>query len=155
LDESVRIAGEDANARARNDNDNDNDDSERIDRVAEIVGIAAVKYADLSMKRESNYQFSYEHILSLNGKKAPCMLYAYARICGIIRKASVQEEDAGETSLQWPQAAEILISDDAELELIRNLVRLPNVLSEVESVFNPARCVRIFDTSQSSARYVH
>ena len=140
LNESVRIAAEDLNAR------NDNEDSDRIHRVARIVGIGAVKYADLSMNRESNYRFSYERMLSLNGNTAPYMLYAYARLCGIIRKASGQEE--AET-IQWPEAAEIVISHDAELELIRTLVRLPDILSEVERDLYPHKiCDYLFETSQ-------
>ena len=140
LNESVRIAAEDLNAR------NDNEDSDRIHRVARIVGIGAVKYADLSMNRESNYRFSYERMLSLNGNTAPYMLYAYARLCGIIRKASGQEEAE---SIQWPEAAEIIISHDAELELIRNLVRLQDILSEVERDLYPHKiCDYLFETSQ-------
>ena len=50
--------------------------------VARIVGIGAVKYADLSMNRESNYRFSYRKMLSLTGNTAPYMLYAFARIQG-------------------------------------------------------------------------
>lgn len=143
LNESVRIAGEDL--KSRNDKGND-DDNERMDRVAEIVGIGAVKYADLSMNRESNYRFSYERMLSLNGNTAPYMLYAYARICGIILKASGQQDAK---SIRWPETAEIIISDDAELELIRNLVRLPNVLSEVERDLYPNKmCEYLFETSQ-------
>jgi arginyl-tRNA synthetase len=51
-----------------------------------VVGLSAVKYADLSMNRESNYKFSYKKMLSLSGNTAPYMLYAYARINGIYRK---------------------------------------------------------------------
>jgi arginyl-tRNA synthetase len=112
LNEAVLIAGEDLKAR---NEDADENFLGRVDRVARIVGIGAVKYADLSMNRESNYRFSYERMLSLNGNTAPYMLYAYARICGIIRKASGQEESDG--SLEWPEASDVIISDDAELEL--------------------------------------
>jgi arginyl-tRNA synthetase len=74
------------------------------------------------------------------------MLYAYARICGIIRKASGQEES---TSIEWPETSEILITDDAELELIRNLVRLPDILSEIERDLYPNKvCEYLFETSQ-------
>ena len=157
LDEAVRIAGEDL--RARNpDRDDDDAFQKRIDRVSQIVGIGAVKYADLSMNRESNYKFSYERMLSLNGNTAPYMLYAYARICGIIRKASGQEETV--ETIEWPEAAEIIISDDAELELIRTLIRLPDVLNEVERDLYPNRiCDYLFETSQKfnkvSKTYLH
>lgn len=47
-----------------------------------MVGIGAVKYADLSMHRESDYRFSYAKMLSLQGNTAPYMLYAFARVQG-------------------------------------------------------------------------
>lgn len=50
--------------------------------MSKIVGIGAVKYADLSMNRESNYRFSYAKMLSLQGNTAPYMLYAFARVQG-------------------------------------------------------------------------
>ena len=142
LNESVRIAGEDIRSRSENQGISD----EKIDAIAKVVGIGAVKYADLSMNRESNYRFSYERMLSLNGNTAPYMLYAYARICGIIRKATSQEDAE---SIDWPEASEVLITDEAELELIRNLVRLPDILSEVEKDLYPNRmCDYLFETSQ-------
>ncbi|KAL3783030.1 LOW QUALITY PROTEIN: hypothetical protein ACHAW5_005382, partial [Stephanodiscus triporus] len=111
------------------------------------VGIGAVKYADLSMNRESNYKFSYGRMLSLNGNTAPYMLYAYARICGIVRRATGQSEDAG---VVWPlPASEILIEHDSERQLMRNLVKLPDILSEVETDLYPNRlCDYLFETSQ-------
>eukprot|EP00429_Kryptoperidinium_foliaceum_P009028 CAMPEP_0176015376 /NCGR_PEP_ID=MMETSP0120_2-20121206/7307_1 /TAXON_ID=160619 /ORGANISM="Kryptoperidinium foliaceum, Strain CCMP 1326" /LENGTH=698 /DNA_ID=CAMNT_0017348347 /DNA_START=170 /DNA_END=2262 /DNA_ORIENTATION=- len=147
LNESIRIAGEDLRSRAENQGVPD----DQIDKVAQIVGIGAVKYADLSMNRESNYRFSYERMLSLNGNTAPYMLYAYARICGIIRKASGQESAA---KIVWPEASEIIITDDAELGLIRNLVQLPDVLKEVEKDLYPNRmCDYLFETSQKFNKF--
>jgi len=61
---------------------------QEIERRARVMGIAAVKYADLSMNRESNYRFSIEKMLSLQGNTAPYMLYAFVRIRGILRKLS-------------------------------------------------------------------
>mmetsp|Transcript_29448 Transcript_29448/g.41197 ORF Transcript_29448/g.41197 Transcript_29448/m.41197 type:complete len:731 (-) Transcript_29448:999-3191(-) len=142
LNEAVRIAGVDIRSRE----DSRNELSEDVERVAEIVGIGAVKYADLSMNRESNYRFSYDRMLSLNGNTAPYMLYAYARLCGIVRKAIDQNE--GEP-LEWPEASDIIISHDSELQLIRNLVKLPDVLNEVERELYPNRiCDYLFETSQ-------
>jgi arginyl-tRNA synthetase len=117
------------------------------EEVARIVGIGAVKYADLSMNRESNYKFSYERMLSLNGNTAPYMLYAYARICGIVRKAIGQSND--KDSVQWPEAADILLSQKAEVDLVRYLVRLPDILKEVECDLYPNRlCDYLFETTQ-------
>ncbi|KAL7541865.1 hypothetical protein ACHAXR_011863 [Thalassiosira sp. AJA248-18] len=144
LDEAVRIAGEDVKSRM---DDPEEELSDALADVAKTVGIGAVKYADLSMNRESNYKFSYGRMLSLNGNTAPYMLYAYARICGIVRKATGQSEDE---KIVWPDAAEeILITHDSEKQLIRNLVKLPDILSEVESELYPNRlCDYLFETSQ-------
>eukprot|EP00970_Alexandrium_tamarense_P002682 scaffold376_cov199-Alexandrium_tamarense.AAC.6 len=143
LDEAVKIAGEDMKSRTDNP---DQELSEALNDVAKTVGIGAVKYADLSMNRESNYKFSYGRMLSLNGNTAPYMLYAYARICGIVRKATGQSED---TKVEWPEASDIIISHDAEKQLVRNLVKLPDILSEVETDLYPNRlCDYLFETSQ-------
>ena len=129
LNESIRIAGEDLRSQEGNQSVPD----AQIEKVATIVGIGAVKYADLSMNRESNYRFSYERML-------------YARLCGIIRKASGQEDTA---DIEWPEAAEIIITDDAELGLIRNLLQLPDILKEVERDLYPNKlCDYLFETSQ-------
>lgn len=151
LNEAVRIAGEDMLSRASEGEDEGEEvDSsfmpEAMKEVAQIVGIGAVKYADLTMNRVSNYRFSYDRMLSLNGNTAPYMLYAYARICGIIRKGMGQQDD---TAVQWPEAAEIVISHDSELQLARSLVRLPDVLNEVERDLYPNKmCDYLFETSQ-------
>jgi len=153
LDEAVRIAGEDIRSRLAVEDDRNNEGATALsttssfDEVARTVGIGAVKYADLSMNRESNYKFSYGRMLSLNGNTAPYMLYAYARICGIVRRATGQKEG---TKLVWPEPASmILIEHDSERQLMRNLVKLPDILGEVESDLYPNRlCDYLFETSQ-------
>jgi arginyl-tRNA synthetase len=154
LDEAVRIAGEDLQSRIVVEGDKNNDGAATalantlsFDEVARTVGIGAVKYADLSMNRESNYKFSYGRMLSLNGNTAPYMLYAYARICGIVRRATGQSEG---TKLVWPEPASmILIEHDSERQLMRNLVKLPDILGEVETDLYPNRlCDYLFETSQ-------
>ena len=147
LNESIRIAGEDLRSRA----ENEGVPEEQIAKVATIVGIGAVKYADLSMNRESNYRFSYERMLSLNGNTAPYMIYSYARICGIIRKASGQTD---RSEIVWPATSEILITDETELALIRNLVQLPDILGEVERDLYPNKlCDYLFETSQKFNKF--
>ena len=59
---------------------------EEIDAAAAIMGYGAVKYADLKNHRTTDYKFSYDQMLSLNGNTAVYLLYAHARISGIIRK---------------------------------------------------------------------
>ena len=132
--------------------------------VARIVGIGAVKYADLSMNRESNYRFSYSKMLSLTGNTAPYMLYAYARIQGIRRKAlagmSVNEENSNENSkennkdsstakvLNVP-ANSLTLPTKEEQALAKQLMRLDEVLEEVSRDLYPNKlCEYLFDLSQ-------
>ena len=141
LDEAVRIAGDDMKARRENASDTDS-----LDETIKAVGIGAVKYADLSMNRESNYRFSYDRMLSLNGNTAPYMLYSYARLCGIVRKAT---EQVGGNEMVWPKPGKVIITDSSELTLIRNLVKLPDVLADVEANLYPNKlCDYLFETSQ-------
>ncbi len=57
--------------------------------MARVVGIAALKYADLSQNRTSDYVFSYDKMLAMNGNTATYMQYAYARVRSIFAKGSV------------------------------------------------------------------
>ena len=61
-------------------------------KIAEVVGIAAVKYADLSKNRNSDYIFDWDTMLSFDGNTAPYLLYAYARIRSIFRRESLDPD---------------------------------------------------------------
>ena len=54
--------------------------------IARVVGLGAIKYADLSQNRQSDYVFSWDKMLSLQGNTAPYLLYAYTRVRSIFRK---------------------------------------------------------------------
>jgi arginyl-tRNA synthetase len=60
--------------------------------IAETVGIAAIKYADLSKNRNSDYVFDWDSMLALDGNTAPYLLYAYARIRSIFRRAALDPD---------------------------------------------------------------
>ena len=114
---------------------------EFIDNVAQIVGISAVKYADLSLKRITEYKFSYDNMLELKGNTAPYMLYAYVRVQGISRKGDI---DYSELS-----GAKILLEEESELTLTKHLLQLTDVLKEVEKDLLPNRlCQYLFELSQ-------
>jgi len=70
--------------------------------IARVVGIGAVKYADLAMNRTTDYMFSWETMLSLQGNTAPYMQYAYARVMSIFRKAGEQKEGSPDIALNHP-----------------------------------------------------
>ncbi len=61
-------------------------------KVAEVVGIGGIKYADLKHNRESDYVFDWDKMLAKNGDSATYIQYAYARICGILRKGEIDRE---------------------------------------------------------------
>src|SRR5207245_8034552 len=69
------------------------DDQRR--EIARVVGMGAVKYADLLPNRQSDYVFSWDKMLALNGNTAPYLQYAYARIRSIFRKGQISDSQAG------------------------------------------------------------
>tara|TARA_Y100001968_G_scaffold328913_1_gene377066 strand:- start:428 stop:2242 length:1815 start_codon:yes stop_codon:yes gene_type:complete len=116
-----------------------------IKNVSTTVGLAAVKYADLSQNRISNYQFSFEKMLSLQGNTAPYLLYALVRIAGISRKGiKLEQSIPNELDFDQPQ----------ELRLIRELLRFDSVILEVEEELLPNRlCNYLFELSQTFNRF--
>ena len=75
-----------------------------LESIARTVGIASVKYADLSKHRSSDYIFDLERMLSFEGNTAPYLLYAYTRVASIFRKAALDPQSlAGELALEAPQ----------------------------------------------------
>jgi arginyl-tRNA synthetase len=115
--------------------------------VAKVVGISAVKYADLSQNRTSNYVFSYDKMLSLKGNTAPYMLYAYVRTQGISREGNVDFEKLGTD-------AKILLQEDTELTLAKHLLQLDEVIGEVEQDLLPNRlCEYLYQLSDKFNKF--
>jgi arginyl-tRNA synthetase len=113
-----------------------------LDHIAHVIGIGAVKYADLSQNRQSNYVFSYEKMLSLRGNTAPYLQYAYARMRSILRDADVA-----------PGAA-VVLTEPAEIDLAKLLVALPDVLERVTTDHEPNHlCAHLFDVAQAYSRF--
>jgi len=109
-----------------------------INTKAQIMGIAAVKYADLSMNRESNYRFSFEKMLSLQGNTAPYMLYAYVRIQGILRKLSCNfDVDLNSKSLilKLPLEAQQNVSVSSEQNNVQHFQNMIRQILEEENLF--------------------
>jgi len=100
--------------------------------IARVVGIGAIKYADLLPNRQSDYVFSWDKMLALNGNTAPYLQYAYARIRSIFRKAG-QSEGAEPA---WQQAA-INLSAAEELALGKHLLNFGLVLEAVLEEYRP------------------
>jgi arginyl-tRNA synthetase len=100
-------------------------------QVAEIVGLGAIKYADLSQNRLSDYVFDWKKMLAMNGNTGAYLQYAYARIRSIFRKADVDPE-----SIRAARPA-ILLGTAAERGLGVALLRLPESLELAAAELKP------------------
>ena len=142
LDEAVERS--EADLRRRLAEEGRSEDEQFIQHVAGTVGLAAVKYADLSQNRITNYQFSFDRMLALQGNTAPYLLYAVVRIAGIARKGGDLEAEAGMLQFSEPQ----------EWALVRELLKFDAVIAEVEEELLPNRlCSYLFELSQVFNRF--
>jgi arginyl-tRNA synthetase len=154
LDEAVERA--EADLRRRLAEEGRSEDEAFIEQVATTVGIAAVKYADLSTNRNTNYQFSFERMLALSGNTAPYLLYAVVRIAGIARKGGDLAAGAGSAGAGsvGGTTGELHFSEPREWALIRELLRFDAVIAEVEAELLPNRlCSYLFELSQVFNRF--
>ena len=143
LDGAVQRA--EADLRLRLAEEGRTEDGAFIQHVAHTVGLAAVKYADLSTNRITNYQFSFDRMLALTGNTAPYLLYAVVRIAGIARKGG---------DLEAATAAHLTFTEAQEWALVRELLKLDAVIAEVEEELLPNRlCSYLFELSQVFNRF--
>jgi len=131
LDEAVRRAG--AIVAANDDAKPDGPELSTRDRarIAETVGIAAIKYADLSQNRTSDYVFSYDKMVATKGNTATYMQYAYARVRSILRKGEV-DVDALRAS-----GAPIVLDLPAERALGLEILRFGEALDLAVEDYRP------------------
>ena len=95
-----------------------------IERVAEILGIAAVKYYDLRQNRIQNYKFSFDAMLNQKGDTAVYLMYSYIRVCSIIRKMGKIEDELKQKPFVFTHEAEKL--------LVRQMIRFPETLDTAQ-----------------------
>jgi len=116
-------------------------EAEKID-VAQKIGIGAVKYADLSQYRMTDYVFLWDKMLSLQGNTAPYLQNAYVRIRSIFRKAGespVATPLGGvtETTSQRPVATTLTLTNPAEINLAKRLCQFAEIVPQVLNDFRP------------------
>ena len=97
-------------------------DDPALRTIAHAVGIGAVKYADLSKNRSSDYIFNFEQMLSFEGNTAPYLLYAYTRVASVFRKAGLDMADVN---------GNFLLQEEAEQALAARLVQFGEVLESL------------------------
>jgi len=117
--------------------------------VAQMVGIGAVKYADLSTDRIKDYVFDWDRMLAFEGNTAPYLQYAHARICSIFRRSGV---DRGAV-----RASAIDLAQPHERALAQRLLAYPTALADTMATYSPHKlCTYLFDLSQDfSGFYEH
>ncbi|SMS12511.1 Arginine--tRNA ligase [Pseudomonas viridiflava] len=105
--------------------------------IAKAVGISAVKYADLSKHRTSDYSFNFDQMLSFEGNTAPYLLYAYTRVSGVFRKLGTPfDASKGKIVLEAPQ----------EQELAARLAQFTETLNNVAEKGTPhVLCAYLYD----------
>ena len=114
---------------------------EQAAAIAAIVGIGAVKYADLSADRVKDYVFSWARMLAMDGNTAPYLQYAYARIRSIFRKA---EDEPGE----------VVVAHDAERALVLKLAQFPQVTAAVADRLEPHHlCTWLYELATSFSAF--
>ena len=101
-------------------------EAEKID-IARTIGIGAVKYADLSQYRMTDYIFSWDKMLALQGNTAPYLQNAYVRIRSIFRKA-------GESA---PKIDKFVLNESAEITLAKRLCQFAEIVPQVLNDFRP------------------
>lgn len=138
LDESVRRAFD-----LVSEKNPDLDESER-QQIAARIGIAAVKYADLSKNRTSDYVFDWSTMLSFDGNTAPYLMYAYARIKSILRK---QEDSNAQSNIT-------LVEDPAERLLLIKILQCPEIVQAVADDCYPNQlCNYLFELAGLFMRF--
>jgi arginyl-tRNA synthetase len=103
---------------------------EDLARIAHVVGIGAVKYADLMQNRTADYRFSWDKMLALDGNTAPYLQYVYARIRSIFRRGELEHWQPG------PDMA-VHLREPEELDLAKQMIRFGDALLEVERTYKP------------------
>jgi arginyl-tRNA synthetase len=106
--------------------------NEQRQQIAEVVGVGALKYADLSQNRTSDYVFSYDKMLAMNGNTATYMQYAHARVRSIFAKGQSQ---AGVTAGTGGET--LKLDDPAERTLALELLRFSEAIDAVVADYRP------------------
>jgi arginyl-tRNA synthetase len=118
------------------------------ERIAEMVGIGAVKYADLANDRIRDYVFRWDQMLAFEGNTAAYLMYAHARIRAMVRKAAEIDSTGA------PSARAIRIETAAERMLALELLEFPGTVAAVGESLQPHRlCQRIFQVATAFTRF--
>ncbi|MDA8494321.1 arginine--tRNA ligase [Kluyvera georgiana] len=112
--------------------------ADELEKLANVVGIGAVKYADLSKNRTTDYVFDWDNMLAFEGNTAPYMQYAYTRVLSVFRKAELEESAIVN--------AAVSITEDREAQLAARLLQFEETLNVVARDGTPhVMCAYLYD----------
>ncbi|HGS7514251.1 arginyl-tRNA synthetase [Klebsiella quasipneumoniae] len=112
--------------------------ADELENLAKVVGIGAVKYADLSKNRTTDYVFDWDNMLAFEGNTAPYMQYAYTRVLSVFRKGGIDENALTD--------APVVIAEDREAQLAARLLQFEETLSVVAREGTPhVMCAYLYD----------
>ncbi|MEG0098143.1 arginine--tRNA ligase [Citrobacter sp.] len=112
--------------------------ADELEKLANAVGIGAVKYADLSKNRTTDYIFDWDNMLAFEGNTAPYMQYAYTRVLSVFRKADIDESALAN--------ANVIINEDREAQLAARLLQFEETLTVVAREGTPhVMCAYLYD----------
>lgn len=112
--------------------------ADELEKLANVVGIGAVKYADLSKSRTTDYIFDWDNMLAFEGNTAPYMQYAYTRVLSVFRKADITEAEL----LKSP----VTLTEDREIQLAVRLLQFEETLNIVARDGTPhVMCSYLYD----------
>jgi arginyl-tRNA synthetase len=122
-------------------------DDEAIATLAPVVGIGAVKYADLMQNRHSDYQFDWDKMISFKGNAGPYLQYAHARIQAIFRKGEIATDALA-------NASALTLAHEAELALGKQLLRFGEVVHQAaEQSFPHLLCEHLYSLARSFSAF--
>lgn len=114
--------------------------ADELEKLANAIGIGAVKYADLSKNRTTDYIFDWDNMLAFEGNTAPYMQYAYTRVLSVFRKSGLDENDLANAKVQ--------LSEDREAQLAARLLQFEETLTVVAREGTPhVMCAYLYDVA--------
>lgn len=113
--------------------------ADELELLADAVGIGAVKYADLSKNRTTDYIFDWDNMLAFEGNTAPYMQYAYTRVLSVFRKADIDESAL---------TGAVTLSEEREAALAARLLQFEETLNTVARDGTPhVMCTYLYDVA--------
>ncbi len=120
-------------------------DATELNEIGRVIGIASIKYADLSKNRSSDYLFSFDNMISFEGDTGPYMLYAYTRVASIFRKAEIDVDKL---------AGEIILGEEIERELANRQIQFAEILNRVAERGTPhLLCGYLYDLASTFSSF--